>query len=58
MIKFGFVPYVIYLLSILYIFIGKLTSDAANRSDTTATSAAIYGIAVISTGYFAYLEFR
>ena len=57
-IKFGFVPYVIYLVSILYVFIGRLTSEASKSLDDTVTSVIIYGIAVISTCYFAYLEFR
>ena len=57
-IKFGFVPYVVYLISILYVFIGRLTSEATHATDSTMTSAIIYCIAVLSTGYFAYLELR
>ena len=40
-INFGFVPYVIYLTSILYVFIGRLTSEASKSSDDTVTSVAI-----------------
>ena len=58
MIKFGFVPYVIYLISILFVFIGRLTSEASNSSYDTTTSVVIYGIAVIMLCYFAYLEVR
>ena len=57
-IKFGFVPYVIYLISILYVFIGRLTNEASNSSYDTVTSVVVYGIAVITTCYFAYLEVR
>ena len=68
----GFVPYVIYLLSILYVFIGRSKSDAAQilyvfsgfsksdaedgYSDSTSTSKLVYCIAVLYTVYFAFSE--
>ena len=57
-IMFGFVPYVVYLISILYVFIRRLAMEASKSSDDTVSSIIIYGIATISTGYFAYLEVR
>ena len=57
-IVFGFVPYVIYHSSILSVFTGGLSSIDSGLVDFTPSTAIVYGIAVISTAYFAWLEIQ
>ena len=57
-IVFGFVPYVVYHSSILSVFTGGLSSEDSGLVDFTPSTAIVYGIAVISTAYFAWLEIQ
>ena len=57
-ILFGFVPYVIYHSSILSIFTGGLSSLDSGLVDFTPSTSIVYGIAVISTAYFGWLEIQ